>query len=311
MTSHGRHDHPWKPGPLEGRVAVVTGAARGLGQGLACALSRHGARVALVGLEGERLGRLAADLPGAAHWTVDVTDADELAAVAEAVRRALGRPSVVVANAGVALGGPLLDCDTHDWRRVIEVNLVGSALTARSFLPDLLQTSGYYLQVASLAAFVPAPLLTAYCASKAGVEAFAHALRAEVSHRGVGVGIAYLNWADTSMIRAADETAVFRELRTHLPWPASVVQDPALYVRAMVRGIERRSAHIYAPPWLRGAQAARALLTPVVAHRSRQALAARGEEAPLSPSGLLGPGGAAAGSRIGGPAPDPFLKPRE
>lgn len=310
MTSRGRRDHPSGPGPLEGRVAVVTGAARGLGQGLAYALSRHGARVALVGLEGERLARLAADLPAAAaHWTVDVTDADELAIAAEAVRLTLGRPSVVVANAGVALGGPLLDCDPDAWRRVIEVNVVGSALTARCFLPDLLRTRGYYLQVASMAALAPAPLLTAYCASKAGAEAFAHALRAEVLHRGVDVGIAYLNWADTALIREADETAVFRELRTHLPWPASVIHDPAPYVRAMVRGIEHRSTHIYAPPWLGGVYAARTLMPPLVAHRSRQVLAARGD-APLPPTSLLGPGGAAAGTvRSGGPNPDPYLRP--
>lgn len=279
---------------MEGRVAVVTGAARGLGQGLAYALSRHGARVALVGLEEERLALVASDLPAAAaHWTADVTDADELAATAEAVRRTLGRPSVVVANAGVALGGPLLDCDTDAWRRVIDVNVVGSALTARCFLPDLLHTRGYFLQVASMAALAPAPMLTAYCASKSGAEAFAHALRAEVAHRGVGVGIAYLSWADTAMIREADETAVFQELRAHMPWPASATHDTTPFVRAMVRGIERRSAHVYAPPWLRGAQAARALLPRVVAHRSRTVLAARGD-APLPPTGLLGPGGGAA-----------------
>lgn len=311
MTSHGRCECPGGSGPLEGRVAVVTGAARGLGAGLAYALSRRGVHVALVGLEGGRLARLAADLPGAAHWTADVTAADELVAAADAVRRTLGRPSIVVANAGVALGGPLLDCDTDAWRRVIEVNIVGSALTARSFLPDLLHTRGYYLQVASLAALVPAPLLTAYCASKAGAEAFAHALRAEVLHRGVGVGVAYLNWADTAMIRAAEETAVFRELRTHLPWPAGDIHDPAPYVRAMVRGIERRSAHVYAPAWLRGAQAARAFLPSVVTHRSRHALASRGE-APLPPTGLLGPGGAAAGpTRAGRLNPDPYLYPGE
>lgn len=123
---------------------------------------------------------------------------------------------------------------------------------------DLLRTYGYYLQVASLAALAPAPLLTAYCASKSGVEAFTHALRAEVAHRGVGAGIVYLSWADTALIRAADQTAVSQELRTHLPWPASVTHDTAPFVRAMVRGIERRSARVGAPPWLRRVQAARA-----------------------------------------------------
>ncbi|MET9468009.1 SDR family NAD(P)-dependent oxidoreductase [Streptomyces sp. NPDC006544] len=71
---------------LEGRVAVVTAAARGLGEGVAYALTERGSRVALLGLEGERLGRLAAELPGpAASWTVDVRDADALAVAVEAV----------------------------------------------------------------------------------------------------------------------------------------------------------------------------------------------------------------------------------
>ncbi|MFC9819615.1 short-chain dehydrogenase/reductase [Streptomyces erythrochromogenes] len=212
---------------LDGRVAVVTGAARGVGESTAWALSRRGARVALLGLEGDRLRRLAEDLPGpAAGFPVDVTDADALAAVAQDVREVLGVVSVVVANASVAIGGPLLDCEPEDWRRVIEVNIVGSALTARCFLPDLLRSHGYYLQVASLPALAPAPFLTAYRASKSGVEALAHALRAEITHRGVDVGIAYLHWADTTLIRHADQTAVFQELRSHMPWPASVNQDP-------------------------------------------------------------------------------------
>ncbi len=289
---------------------MVTGAARGIGESTAYALSRRGAGVAVLGLEGERLRRLAADLPGpAASWTVDVTDANALAAAAEAVRGRLGTPSVIVSNAGVAIGGPLLECDPDDWRRVIEVNLVGSALTARCFLPDLLRSHGYYLQVASLTALAPAPLLTAYCASKSGVEAFAHALRAEITHRGVDVGIAYLNWADTSLIRHADQTAAFQELRAHLPWPASVNHDPAAYADAMARGIEHRSAHVYAPPWLRGAQAARVFLPPLVVHYFRRVLAARGDD-PLPPTGLLGPGGAAADTiTLGGPARHPRLRP--
>lgn len=296
--------------PLEGRVAVVTGAARGIGASTAYALSRHGARVALIGLEGERLHRLAADLPGpTAAFPVDVSDAGALAATAETVREVLGVPSVVVANAGVAIGGPLLDCDPEDWRRVIEVNVVGSALTARCFLPDLLRSRGYYLQVASLTALAPAPLLTAYCASKSGVEAFAHALRAEITHRGVDVGIAYLNWADTTLIQHADQMAVFQKLRAHMPWPASVNHDPASYANAMVRGIEHRSAHIYAPAWVRAAQPARALMPTLVTHYFRHVLAARAE-APLPPTGLLGPGGAAADTAREGPDRHPRPRPR-
>ncbi|MFB7395193.1 SDR family oxidoreductase [Streptomyces sp. NPDC056191] len=283
--------------PLQGRVAVVTGAARGIGASTAYALSRRGAHVALLDLEGKRLHQWAAELPGpAVPWTVDVTDLAALSATADEVRNTLGTPSVIVANAGVAIGGTFQDCDPEDWRRVIEVNLVGSAFTARCFLPDLLRSHGYYLQVASLAALAPTPLLTAYCASKSGVEAFAHALRAEITHRGVDVGIAYLNWADTSLIRHADQTDVFQTLRTHLPWPASVNQDPALYAAAMVRSIERRAAHLYAPPWVRVAQEGRAFMPTLVTHYFRHVLAALGDT-PLPATGLLGPGGAAADTR--------------
>ncbi|MFE5534736.1 SDR family NAD(P)-dependent oxidoreductase [Streptomyces sp. NPDC056492] len=78
----------------------------------------------------------------------------------------------------------------------MKVNLDGSAATARCFLPDVLHTHGHYLQVASLASMGTSPLMSAYCASKAGVRFFAHALRAELAHRAVAVGIAYIDWTD-------------------------------------------------------------------------------------------------------------------
>ncbi|MFF2306075.1 SDR family oxidoreductase [Streptomyces sp. NPDC058128] len=294
MRSSARRHQTSDSSPLRGRVAVVTGAAQGIGASTACALSRRGARVALLGLQERQLHQLAGQLPGpAAAWAVDVTDPAALATTAEAVRHTFGEPSVVVANAGIAIGGALHTCDPEDWRRVIEVNIVGSALTARCFLPDLLHSHGYYLQVASLTALVPTPLLSAYCASKAGVEAFAHALRAEINHRGVDVGIAYLSWAATPLIRHADQTEVFQTLRVRLPWPASVNQDPAAYATAMVRGIERRAGHIYAPSWVRLAQGGRAVMPALVMHYFRHGLEARGD-APLPATGLLGPGGAAA-----------------
>lgn len=204
--------------PLAERTIVVTGAARGVGAAVAREAARRGARVALVGHEKTALDAVAASLPGPAlALEADVTDLPALEAAAGTVRDRLGPPSAVVANAGIAEGGALLATDPAAWRRVIDVNLTGSAQTARAFLPDLLATAGYFLQVASLAAIGAAPLMSAYCASKAGVEAFAHSLRAEVAHRGVAVGIAYLNWTDTDMIRDADRYDVLRELRLHMP----------------------------------------------------------------------------------------------
>ncbi|GCD33264.1 short-chain dehydrogenase [Streptomyces chrestomyceticus JCM 4735] len=281
--------------PLRGRTAVVTGAARGLGAHMARSLVRRGADVALLGLEEDALERVAAGLPGhAEHWPVDVTDEDAMDRAAALVERRFGPPSVVVANAGVVAGGPFLDTDPAVWRRVVEVNLIGSAVTARAFLPALLRTRGYFLQVASLAAIGPAPMLSAYCASKSGAETFAQVLRAELAHRGVGVGTAYLSWADTEMVRASDRRTVMRELRAHLPWPASKTYDAGPVADRMVRGIERRAAAVYAQPWLRAGQAVRAVLPGIVAEGSRRAFLRLAGRTDLTATGLLGAGGRAA-----------------
>jgi short-subunit dehydrogenase len=280
--------------PLAGRTVVVTGAARGLGAAIAGEMARRGARVALLGHEKSRLESLAATLPGPAlAREADVTDADALAAAAAAVRARLGPVSAVVANAGVAEGGPFLDSSPASWSRVVDVNLTGSAHTARAFLPDLLDTAGYFLQIASLAAIGAAPLMSAYCASKAGAEAFAHSLRAEVAHRGVGVGIAYLNWTDTDMIRDADRYAVLRELRAAMPGPARRVYPVETVAARVVDGLERRRTAVYAPAWLRLTQPVRAALPPVVLRVARRALPRLEAERPVESTGPLGAGGLA------------------
>ena len=163
---------------LAGQVVVVTGAARGLGACVAERVAARNAQVALLGLEPDELARVSASCgPRARWWDVDVTDERALTEVAAAVRRVYERIDVVVANAGIAVGGPFIYSDARSFTRVIEVNLLGSVATARAFLPALMESKGYLLQVASVAALAPSPMMAAYCASKAGVEAFAHSLR--------------------------------------------------------------------------------------------------------------------------------------
>ncbi|MER6678175.1 SDR family oxidoreductase [Streptomyces sp. NPDC000983] len=285
---------PVNRGPLHSRTAVVTGAARGLGAGLARDLSRRGARVALLGREERTLAEVADSLPGeSACWEVDVTDERGMLRAGAEIRARFGPPSVVIANAGVAEGGPFAEADLAVWRRVVEVNLVGSAITARTFLADLLDTRGYFLQVASLASIGAAPMMSAYCASKAGVESFAHALQAEVAHRHVGVGIAYINWTDTDMVRDADRYAVLRELRGHMPPPARKVYPVSYVADRLVTAVERRRPTVYVPGWLRAAQLVRAAMPAVVTELSRRELPRLAAAEPFTATGLLGPGGRA------------------
>ncbi|MEW2341405.1 MULTISPECIES: SDR family oxidoreductase [Streptomyces] len=279
---------------LEGRVAVVTGAARGVGELLARKLSARGMKVALVGLEPEVLKEVVDRLhTEGAYWHADVTDHEAMTRVAAEVRERFGRVDVVVANAGVALGGPFAVSDPDSWRRVIEVNLIGSTVTARAFLPALRERRGYLLQIASLAALTPAPMMSAYCASKSGVEAYAHSLCAEVAHEGVGVGVGYLSWTDTDMVRGADQDDVMRELRQRLPWPSNKTYPLGPAVDRLVAGIERRAPHVYGQWWLRGMQGVRGYLPSLIAAVGQREMRRFAPRLERVRTGLVGAGGAA------------------
>ncbi len=281
---------------LAGQVVVITGAARGIGACTARRLAVRNAQVALLGLEPGELASVSAQCgPHSRWWQVDVTDERALAGASAEVRDAYGRVDVVVANAGIAVGGPFIHSDPGAFTRVIEVNLLGSVATARAFLPALLESEGYLLQVASLAALAPAPMMAAYCASKAGVEAFAHAVRAEVAHHGVQVGVAYLSWTDTDMVRGADENTAMRQMRAGLPFPASRTSPTGAVADALIEGIARRAPRVYGQRWLPPMQLVRGVAPLISARLAARAMP--GMEARWLAAGAgtqpLGSGGAA------------------
>ncbi|MEU1710724.1 SDR family oxidoreductase [Streptomyces sp. NPDC005706] len=285
---------PGADAPLRGRVAVVTGAARGVGEALARRLSDAGMSVALLGREAETLHRAAGPLPNRTICVeADVTDRAALESAAGRVERELGPASVVVANAGIAAGGPFADTPAELWQRVVDVNLVGAANTARAFLAQLARTQGYFLQIASTAAFGSAPMMSAYCASKAGAESFALALRGEVGPDHIGVGVAYLHWTGTDMVAGIDEHPVLSALRRNQPRFARRVHTPDQVADRLASGIARRAHSVYAPPWLRWCQPLRPLFPAVVARITRRELRRHSPSELAADLGVLGAGGRA------------------
>lgn len=172
---------------LPGRRVLITGAARGIGAAVAERLHGRGARVALTGLEPERLAEVAARCGDAPWRACDVADRAAVDGAVEALVGELGGLDVVLANAGVAAQLPILGGDPAVFERTIQVNLAGVYYTLRAAGPHIAHRSGYALAIASLAAAVHAPLLGAYSASKAAVEALGLVLARELRGRDVTV----------------------------------------------------------------------------------------------------------------------------
>ena len=291
---------------LPGRTVLITGAARGIGAESARRLAAKGMNVALVGLEPDELARVAADCgPRAAWFEADVTDADALQAAVDGAVERFGGIDAVMANAGIAIGAPVRFDDPGAWERVIEINLLGVYRTVRACLPRIVERQGYVLVVASMASFFHSPGMSAYAASKAGVEAFANSLRGELAHHGARVGVAYFSWIDTEMVRGADRHPALGQMRAKLHGPVGKTYPLSDVGDAVVAGFESRARWIGVPRHLvRLATALRGLLPrltergasnfPEMEARFEADVAERGVEAASAPSGA---GGAAATRR--------------
>ncbi|MEM7409349.1 MAG: SDR family oxidoreductase [Myxococcota bacterium] len=262
---------------LRDKVVFITGAARGIGAGLARETAARGARVVLTGVETGELEARANEL-GKPHIVVpcDVTDPAALEAAAQTAVEEFGGIDVVVANAGIATYGTVEKGDAAAWLRTVDVNLHGVYHTARATLPSLLARKGYFCGIASVASYIPMPGSSSYGASKAGVESLVGALRLEVGHRGVDCGTAHPSWIDTDLVRESDaDLPAFRERRASMPWPLGVTTDLDTCVRMITDGIEARRHRIHVPRSAGAIYWLRSLLGRLAA--SRRALREAGE----------------------------------
>lgn len=238
--------------PSSSKVAIVTGAARGLGAGVAAALAKKGYSVGLIGLEGERLRANAKAIGEQARaFEVDMTDRTSVGSAFEGVRERFGRIDAVVSNAGIANFDLLRTMSPEHFRRVMAVNVEGTFNAIQASIPHLVESKGYFLAVASIAAATAPPGMSVYGASKSATESLANTFRSEMVHRGVDVGVAYFGWLETDLVKSAGEHPAFTHMRTHLPGPLKAVSPADMAVAAIVKGVLRRKRRVLAPGWLR------------------------------------------------------------
>lgn len=255
---------------LNGKVALVTGAARGIGFETARQIHMRGASVAVVDLDANEV-REAAERIGerAIGIAADVTDAGAMrAAVAETVER-FGGLDVAMANAGVAQAkmATVRGIGTEEWERVFEVDMLGVWRTVRAALPQIVERKGHIVVTSSVYAFVNGVLNSPYAVAKSGVESLGRSLRAELMPLGANASVAYFGWVDTTLVQDAFANNGDR-MQQNLPDFLRRRIQPDEAGAAVVRGIEERAPRTFAPKWWRYVSAVRGLLNPLFDKRA-------------------------------------------
>jgi 3-oxoacyl-[acyl-carrier protein] reductase len=218
---------------LEGKIAVVTGGAQGIGRAIALGLGREGAKVVVADLQSEKarsvadeLGRLATE---ALPMEVDVADESSVRRLAEQTFNRFGRVDILVNDAGVYLKAPVVEINEENWDRTINVNLGGNFLCSRAFVPSMrARKAGRIISIASGIAHYGAKEFAPYAASKAAIIGFVKALARELGPDGITVNAICPGVANTAMPRThRSEEELMARLRSN---PLGHVLEPEDFV---------------------------------------------------------------------------------
>lgn len=239
---------------VAGKVAVITGAASGIGRALALAFASKGTSLLLVDVDQSRLEALAGEVEsrGAeARWYVtDVSDSDEVAVLHEKVSSDAGVPDILVNCAGVAETAAIEEAPLEDWAHVLGVNLWGSINTLHYFLPDMYERgSGQVANVASVAGLSSSPFQGLYVTSKFALVGLTETLRAEAAVHGIGVSTICPGFIDTPMLENV-KTVGFAEsdnagMKRFAPRPEKLAEK-------ILRGMEKNKPLVIYPVSYKG-----------------------------------------------------------
>jgi short-subunit dehydrogenase len=233
-------------GDIMDKVALITGASSGIGAALALEFARQGAHVALVARRRDRLAAVASEverLGRRAHVLVaDVRFDDEVKRIVADTRVAFGRLDIVVANAGIAILGPVEQLTVDNYQQQFATNVFGVLRTIQATLPDLKLSRGRLVIIGSVAAYVSLPEVSPYSMSKAAVRALAEALRHELAPAGVSVTLVNPGFVASEMRRVNNEGHFLVD--SHDPAPNWLIMPAAEAARRIVRGAARRRQEI-------------------------------------------------------------------
>ncbi len=249
---------------LEGKAAVVTGGASGIGRACALAMARAGADVVIADINEPRMEAAVDEIRGLGRRSIglrcDVSRDGELERLAEQAITAMGHVDLLMNNAGVVLGGPIEQVSMADWDWIVNINLLGPVRGVRAFLPHMLERgSGYIVNTASFAGLVAHnPLTIPYDTTKHGVVGFSAGLALYCRPRGVGVSVLCPGYVETNL----SENYRFRGLDDpgggHARMPDAIVQ-PEHVAERVVEAVEAGRFLILSQPehariWARRAQ---------------------------------------------------------
>ncbi len=232
-------DQPEGTMEIEGTVCIVTGASSGIGAATTRLLNGRGARVVLAARRGERLGALAAELPGSLAVVTDVTVREDLERLVARAVDAYGRVDVLVNNAGQGLHVPVEELDPADLRAVFELNVIAPLVGMQTVLPVMRsQAAGSIVNVSSATSLRVFPGLGGYSATKAALNMVSQVGRLELTGSGVTVSVVYPSVTTTEFhdhLRAGHMTSGARNIPR---------DPPELVAEAIAFAISTGEAHV-------------------------------------------------------------------
>lgn len=227
---------------FQDKVVWITGASSGLGKFMALEFAKQGAKLALSGrrieqLEAVRTAVIATGGTGEV-FPCEVTDEAALDDTVKAIVSRFGKLDVAIANAGFGVFGKIESLSAENWRKQLDVNVVGLAMTAGFALPYLKQTGGRLVLIGSVAAYLPNPQVGAYGASKAAVRSIAQTLHVELTGTGVSCTVIHPGFVDSDIARVDNEGVLHPEAKD--PRPKNLMWPTDKAAKVMVSAIAKR-----------------------------------------------------------------------